>query len=146
MPIFLTFLNTRILLGAYNQADAPGITRPLYAPAMRFSWWNNAVVPYYSIDVRLLSARYPIMCPWKPCFCQSIKGAVSVPTEKSFDGSKQASSRLAWNLHNIYASFVNHEQNITLKILQMLRSGTTLMKIVNCSVLVTSFMLSRATE
>jgi len=34
MPIFLTFLNTRIWYRAYNQAVAPGITRPLHAPAV----------------------------------------------------------------------------------------------------------------
>jgi len=32
MPVFHTFLNTRIWEGAYNQALALGITRALYAP------------------------------------------------------------------------------------------------------------------
>jgi len=29
MPVFFTFLNTRIWWGACNQAAAPGITRPI---------------------------------------------------------------------------------------------------------------------
>jgi len=32
MPVFFTFLNTRIWWGAYNQAVAPGITRPICMP------------------------------------------------------------------------------------------------------------------
>ena len=32
MPWFFTFLNTRIWWGAYNQAVAPGITRPIWIP------------------------------------------------------------------------------------------------------------------
>ena len=32
MPVFFTFLNTRIWWGAYNQAVARGITRPICMP------------------------------------------------------------------------------------------------------------------
>jgi len=32
MPVFFTFLNTRIWWGTYNQAVAPGITRPICMP------------------------------------------------------------------------------------------------------------------
>ena len=32
MPVFFTFLNTGIWCGAYNQAVAPGITRPICMP------------------------------------------------------------------------------------------------------------------
>jgi len=32
MPVFFTFLNTRIWWGTCNQAVAPGITRPICMP------------------------------------------------------------------------------------------------------------------
>jgi len=32
MPLFFTFLNIRIWWGAYNQAVAPSITRPICMP------------------------------------------------------------------------------------------------------------------
>jgi len=39
LPVFLAFFNNRVWWGAYNQAVAPGITRPLHAPVLK--WLHN---------------------------------------------------------------------------------------------------------